>query len=71
MKFTQYFLHTRERPDRQGIKVEWIEQVFYNPELRLCWCFHQQATVRVVGENTNKGSKEKVVKVVAKELVEV
>ena len=49
MKFTQYFLHTRERPDRQGIKVEWIEQVFYNPELRLCWCFHQQATVRVVG----------------------
>ena len=32
MKFTQYFLHTRERPDRQGIKVEWIEQVFYNPE---------------------------------------
>ena len=23
--------------------------------LRLCWCFHQQATVRVVDENTNKG----------------
>ncbi len=24
---------------------------------RLCWCFHQQATVRFVGENTNKGEK--------------
>lgn len=32
MKFTQYFLFTRERPDRQEIKLEWIEQVFNHPE---------------------------------------
>ena len=32
MKFTQYFLHTRERSDRKDIKLEWIEQVFYYPE---------------------------------------
>ena len=25
---------------------------------RLCWCFHQQAIARVVGENTNKGRKK-------------
>lgn len=30
--FTNYFLHTRERPDRKEIKMEWIEQVFYKPE---------------------------------------
>ena len=28
MKFTDYFLHTRERPDRIDIKLEWIELVF-------------------------------------------
>ncbi len=32
MKFTQYFLFTRDRPDRQEIKLEWIEQVFNHPE---------------------------------------
>ena len=32
MKFTQYFLFTRERPDRQEIRLEWIEYVFANPE---------------------------------------
>ncbi|MCX7046584.1 MAG: DUF4258 domain-containing protein [Candidatus Sumerlaeota bacterium] len=25
MKFSQYFLFARERPDRRGIKMEWIE----------------------------------------------
>ena len=28
MKFTDYFFHTRHRPDRSSIKMEWIEQVF-------------------------------------------
>ena len=28
MKFTDYFQHTRQRPDRAGIKREWIEFVF-------------------------------------------
>jgi hypothetical protein len=28
MKFTDYFFHTRQRPDRRSIKMEWIEQVF-------------------------------------------
>jgi hypothetical protein len=32
MKFTQYFLFTRERPDRHEIKLEWIEQVYNFPE---------------------------------------
>ena len=32
MKFTQYVLFTRDRPDRQEIRLEWIEQVFNNPE---------------------------------------
>jgi hypothetical protein len=32
MKFTNYFLHTRERPDRADINPEWIEFVFYHPD---------------------------------------
>lgn len=32
MKFTQYFLFTRARPDRQEIRLEWIEYVFAHPE---------------------------------------
>lgn len=32
MKFTQYFLHTRTRPDRRGIWLEWIQQVIDKPE---------------------------------------
>ena len=32
MKFTQYFLYTRQRKDRIEIKFEWIEQVVNNPE---------------------------------------
>lgn len=35
MKFTQYFLLTRERDDRKDIKLEWIEFVFYNPIFEL------------------------------------
>ncbi len=31
MKFTQYFLYTRNRPDRSTIKLEWIEHVIKNP----------------------------------------
>lgn len=32
MKFTQYFQAMRERPDRAGIRLEWIERVIENPE---------------------------------------
>ncbi len=32
MKFTNYFLHTRQRPDRKEIKMEWIKQVYKLPE---------------------------------------
>ena len=32
MKFSNYFLHTRLRPDRKDIKMEWIEQVYHYPE---------------------------------------
>ncbi len=31
MKYTQYFIHTRKRSDRNYIKDEWIEQVINNP----------------------------------------
>jgi hypothetical protein len=31
MKFTQYFLHTHERPDRRDIKIAWIERVVAEP----------------------------------------
>jgi len=32
MKFTQYFLHMRQRPDRARIRMEWIEEAIKNPE---------------------------------------
>lgn len=32
MQFTNYFLHTRQRPDRAAIKMEWIEYVFNHHE---------------------------------------
>lgn len=31
MKFTQYFLHVRERPDRACIKLEWIQEAIDYP----------------------------------------
>jgi hypothetical protein len=31
MRFTQYFLYTRQRPDRAAIKMEWIEAVDRSP----------------------------------------
>jgi hypothetical protein len=32
MKFTQYFLVTRQRPDRSPIDLAWIERVVTSPE---------------------------------------
>ena len=32
MKFTRYFLHTRQRPDRAIIRDEWIERVIQHPQ---------------------------------------
>ena len=31
MKYTQYFLFVRKRPDRRIIKEEWISKVINNP----------------------------------------
>ena len=31
MKFTQYFLAMRQRPDRIGIELEWIQHVIEQP----------------------------------------
>lgn len=31
MKFTQYFLHIRQRLDRAKIKMGWIEETIKNP----------------------------------------
>ena len=33
MKFTQYFLCTRERPDRKNIAMEWIERAVRQPDV--------------------------------------
>ena len=35
MKYTQYFLYTKKRPDRALIKEEWIEQAIHSP-MRTC-----------------------------------
>ena len=32
MKYTQYFLYTRQRNDRKGIKLEWIQYVIDHAE---------------------------------------
>ena len=32
MKYTQYFIYTRQRPDRINIKEEWIIQTVNHPE---------------------------------------
>ena len=31
MKLTEYFKYTRERADRRGIRMEWIERVVADP----------------------------------------
>ncbi|MDE0183837.1 MAG: hypothetical protein OXP71_00105 [Candidatus Poribacteria bacterium] len=31
MKFTQYFLYMRQRPDRAKIKMAWIQETIENP----------------------------------------
>lgn len=33
MKFTQYFEHTRIRPDRATIKLDWIESTVLAPDV--------------------------------------
>jgi hypothetical protein len=35
VKFTQYFAEVRKRPDRQGIRDEWIERVISKPDAEL------------------------------------
>jgi hypothetical protein len=35
VKFTQYFLATRERPDRALIQLEWIQRVINHPAKEL------------------------------------
>jgi hypothetical protein len=32
MKFTQYFVHMRQRPDRASIEMGWIEETVAGPE---------------------------------------
>jgi len=32
MKYTQYFLYTRKRPDRAIIKEEWIQRAIDKPD---------------------------------------
>jgi len=32
MKFTQYFLYSRKRPDRAKIRMKWIKETIRNPD---------------------------------------
>jgi len=32
LKFTEYFLHTRTRPDRAKIEIDWIQRAVEDPE---------------------------------------
>lgn len=58
MKYTEYFKHTRNRPDRAAIKIEWIKQVFHSPEYeqfqsdgrikRWAWIESEQKFLRVI-----------------------
>ena len=52
MKFTQYFLYIRQRPDRAKIKVDWIEETIRNP---ICTEVQSDGRIRkwkkVEGEN--------------------
>ena len=42
MKFTEYFQHIHERPDRRGICLSWIKRVVEAPEAE-----HVQADRRI------------------------
>lgn len=64
LKFTSYFLHTRQRTDRKNIKMEWIEQVYRFPEHQVIqtdgrkrmWGYIQEADkyLRIVVLEDNK-----------------
>ncbi|WP_308755303.1 hypothetical protein [Candidatus Hakubella thermalkaliphila] len=38
MKFTQYFLYVRQRPDRAKIRMEWIEDTIKNQAYKEVQC---------------------------------
>jgi len=54
MKFTQYFVDTRERPDRRSIQLEWIERVMKNPEAEF---FQSDGRIRRWGRIPEAGGK--------------
>jgi len=52
MKYTQYFVYARKRPDRAYIKDEWIEKVISNPirsEVQLDGRIKKWAKIEAVG----------------------
>lgn len=46
MRTTAYFRHTRRRPDRLGIRVEWIERVVAGPD---AWSLQADGRIRLWG----------------------
>lgn len=50
MKFTRYFLHMRQRPDRARIRMEWIERAVSAPIEKVeqtdgrirCWTYIEE-----------------------------
>ena len=54
MKYTQYFLHVRERLDRQEIRDEWIERVIRHPEAEV---IQSDRRIRRWGRITEAGGK--------------
>ena len=47
MKFTEYFLHTLQRPDRARIKLEWIQETIENP---ICTEIQSDGRIRKQGK---------------------
>jgi hypothetical protein len=54
MKFTQYFLHTRARPDRRNIRIEWIKSVVEDPAARVV---QSDGRIRLWGKIGEAGGK--------------
>ena len=54
VKYTQYFLHIRERPDRREILEEWIARVMWKPQGRVV---QSDGRVRLWGKIPEAGGK--------------
>jgi len=54
LKHTQYFAHIRQRPDRRGIRDQWIERVVREPDAE---AVQADGRVRLWGRVAEAGGK--------------